>query len=77
MGVVWVRNFKAPREEEISTAALEWKKVSRGKVDAVINKIRRERETWITKEGTSCPECGYITRNTSFPALCIYCGGTL
>lgn len=77
MGVVWVWNLKTAEGEEITAAALDWRKASRGKVDAVINKIQRERDTEIKKKEISCPECGYIARNISFPALCIYCGGAL
>ena len=77
MGVVWVWNLKTAEGAEISAAASDWRKASRGKVDAVINKVRREREEGTIKKETSCPECSYIIRSASFPALCIYCGSAL
>lgn len=77
MGVVRVWNLKTPEAEKMNVAAADWRETSRGKVDAVIKKIRREREAEITKKGTPCPECSYIIRNDSFPVQCIYCGSSL
>jgi len=78
MGVVWVWNFKMAEEgAEIRAAALDWRKASRSKVDAVINRIRMERKSEIMNEETSCPEYGYIIVGAFFPALCIYCSSAL
>jgi hypothetical protein len=78
MGVVRVWNFKRAEEgAEILAAAPDWRKASRDKVDAVINRIRTERKPEIMNEETSCPECGYIIAGAFFPALCIYCGSAL
>jgi hypothetical protein len=77
MGVVWVWNLKTSGGKGMSVAVADWRKASRGKVDAVISKVWWEHEEGIMKKGTSCPECSYIIRSTSFPAFCIYCGSAL
>jgi rubrerythrin len=76
MGVVRVWNLKIPEARKMNAAA-DWRKTSRGKVDAVISGIRSGKGTGIVLKGTPCPECGYIIRSDSFPTQCIYCGSSL
>jgi len=77
MGVVWVWNPKAPETEVMSAIAADWREASRRNVDEIIGRIRSTRETRMAFKETACPDCSYITRNVSFPAQCIYCGGSL
>ena len=77
MGVVRVWNLKISEAGKMNVAATDWRKRSRGKVDAVISGIRRGKGTGIALKGTPCPECSYIIRSDSFPAQCIYCGSSL
>jgi len=77
MGVVWVWNLKTPDTGNFAAVAADWKETSRRSVDAVIDRIRRAGRARIALRENTCPECSYITRNVSFPAQCIYCGGPL
>ena len=77
MGVVWVWNLRIPEVRKTNAAVVEWRRASRGEVDAVISRIRRGRGACVATKETSCPECSYIIRNDFFPAQCVYCGGPL
>jgi len=76
MGVMWVWNLKTPGTGAMS-AVVDWRESSRRSVDEVIGRIRSMRRERAAFKETACPDCSYITRNISFPAHCIYCGGSL
>lgn len=69
--------MKSPDMVDMSASVVDWREASRRSVDEVIGRIRSMRRTRIVFKETACPDCSYITRNVSFPAQCIYCGGSL
>lgn len=77
MGVVWLWNLRTPETGDMNPAAVDWKESSRRTVDAIIDRMKGSARARIIFKETVCPECSYITRNISFPAQCIYCGGPL
>lgn len=77
MGVMWIWNLKSPEMVDMSASVVDWREASRRSVDEVIGRIKSMKRKRTAFKETACPDCSYITRNVSFPAQCIYCGGSL